>query len=350
MLSPRDYRAAQLNAVHQARRALRDLGLEHEEWIDPFLAIERAGALLMFQPLRSLCGAYLPKPSGGDVPGIFLSTYFPLSVQRFTAGHELGHLWMGHAISVDREEDILPRGATARIRDDVGDPTQEIAAEAFAGHFLMPQKQVIARIDALGIGKEQLRSPDAVYALSLWFGASYSAMVWHLVSLKLLRSGDALQLAKVRPKKIKQALAGSDALADWHNDVWPLSAKQSGQIVRARVGDALSISLPSHASGGYLWDASGIDAEAWELLRFEPVTRATDGPKGEWIRLGESLEQQALLRLRRDGAHDLALAERRPWAPAAAAAEFRVTVLAQAPFQPGLAPARRRQHLTLVAS
>jgi Zn-dependent peptidase ImmA (M78 family) len=350
MLSPRDYRTAQLNAVHQARRALRDLGLERDEWVDPFLAIERAGALLMFQPLRSLCGAYLPKPPGGDAAGIFLSTYFPLSVQRFTAAHELGHLRMGHAISVDREEDILPRAATARIRDDVGDPTQEVAAEAFAGFFLMPQRQVTARMDALGIGTNELRSADAVYELSLWFGASYSAMVWHLVSLKLLRQADAIRLAKVRPKQIKEALAGRDALADWHNDVWPLSAEQSGQIVHARVGDALSITLPSHASGGYLWDASSIDADAWELLRLEPMPSGTDGADSVASHPGRSLEHQALLRVRRNGAHSLALAERRPWAPARAAAEFRVTVVAQAPFEPGLAPARRRQHLQLVTS
>jgi hypothetical protein len=90
MLSRRDFNIAQLNAVHQARSALRTLGLEHDEWIDPFIAIERAGALLIFQALKSLCGAYLPKPPDGDAAGIFLSTYFPLSVQRFTAGHELG--------------------------------------------------------------------------------------------------------------------------------------------------------------------------------------------------------------------------------------------------------------------
>lgn len=350
MLSHRDYRTAQLNAVHQARRALRDLGLEEEEWVDPFLAIERAGALLMFQPLQSLCGAYLPKPRGGDAAGIFLSTYFPLSVQRFTAAHELGHLRMGHSISVDREEDILPRAATARVRDDVSDPAQEVAAEAFAGFFLMPQRQVTARMDALGIGADDLRGADAVYELSLWFGASYSAMVWHLVSLKLLRQADAMRLSKVRPKQIKEALGGRDALADWHNDVWPLHAEQSGQVVHVRVGDALSITLPSHASGGYLWDASRIDADSWELIRLEPVANSAAAAEGEWSRLGRSLEHRALLRIRRDGAHDLALAERRPWAPAAAAAEFRVTVVAQAPFEPGLAPERRRQHLKLFAS
>jgi Zn-dependent peptidase ImmA (M78 family) len=350
VLSQRDYRTAQLNAVHQARRALRDLGLEREEWVDPFLAIERAGALLMFQPLLSLCGAYLPKPPDGEAAGIFLSTYFPLSVQRFTAAHELGHLRMGHAISVDRESDILPRSASVRIRDDVSDPAQEVAAEAFAGFFLMPQRQVSARMDALGIGARELRGPDALYELSLWFGASYSAMVWHLVSLKLLSQADAVRLAKVRPKQIKEALAGPDALANWHNDVWPLSTEQSGQIVHARVGDALSIKLPSHASGGYLWDPSSIDSDAWELLRLEPIPSDADSVTRGGPHLGRSLEHQALLRVRLDGAHSLTLAERRPWAPAKPAAEFRVTVVAQAPFQPGLAPSRRRQHLHLVTT
>ncbi len=370
MLSRREYLTAQLNAVHQAKRALRDLAFEEADWIDPFVALERAGALLVFRPLQGLCGAYLPKPDGGDAAGVFISTHFPLSVQRFTAAHELGHLWMQHAPSLDREEDILPRAASDRLRDHVGNPAQEVAAEAFAGHFLMPRAKVIARMTALGITEKDLRSAEAIYRLSLWFGTSFQAMVWHLVSLKLLTTGVAAQLAPTRPKSIKQALGGIDALVDWRNDVWSLTARESGQHLHARIGDTLAIHLPSHATSGYLWDAGDIDPETWELVRIAAkasptpargratpqVPDAADLFAGtqevsavnsvaELRPLGQAPQQVAVMRVRRDGAHPLSLAERRPWSPTVPAAEFRLTVVVEAPFAPGLASARRKQHL-----
>jgi hypothetical protein len=211
----------------------------------------------------------------------------------------------------------------------------------------MPMSHVRARMKLLGLQRDDLRSADAVYALSLWFGTSYAAMVWHLVSLKLVRGDIAQQLIKVRPKTIKEALGGHDALADWHNDVWPLTAARSGETLRARVGDTLAITLPSHASGGYLWGATGRSADALELLSLEPLGMGV-ASQAVVPEAGQSLEQQALVRVRRDGAHTLELMERRPWAPSVAASEFRVTVVAQAPFEQGLAPRSRTQHLQIV--
>src|SRR3989441_3210013 len=128
MLSSRAYQLAQLAAIKHARRALRDLDFENDAWIDPFAAIERAGALLFFAPLTGLCGAYMPRLPKGDAAGILVSITYPLSVQRFTAAHELGHLWMGHNPSVDKEEDILRRAVLTR-RDELATAEQEEAAE-----------------------------------------------------------------------------------------------------------------------------------------------------------------------------------------------------------------------------
>src|SRR5712691_7388597 len=162
MLSSQAYQLAQLAAIKHARRALRDLGLENDTWIDPFEAIERAGALLFFAPLKGLCGAYMPRLPKGDAAGSLVSNTYPLSVQRFTAAHELGHLRMGHSPSVDKEEDILPRGLVEQT-SGLATTEEEVKAEAFAAHFLMPMRRVSERIGHLGLSTADLNVPDTVY-------------------------------------------------------------------------------------------------------------------------------------------------------------------------------------------
>lgn len=340
MLSSRAYALAQLAAIKHARRALRDLGLENDAWIDPFAAIERAGALLFFAPLRGMCGAYMPRLPHGDAAGILVSITYPLSVQRFTAAHELGHLWMRHSPSVDREEDLLPRALVDQT-DGLAVTEEEVKAEAFAAHFLMPMRRVSERIEGLGLTRNHLKLPDTVYELSLWFGVSYSAMAWHLVTLKMIDRPAVLRLLDTKPKEIKREVLGHDVSIDWHNDVWSLSVKHSGQVVHARVGDALTITLPSHASGGYLWDTGTIDSDALEMLRMEPGTGAATRGDATLL-VGSSRPQRAVLRVKTHGEHPISLFERRPWSPADQSGEFRVTVIAEPVPERGLSPKQRR--------
>jgi predicted secreted protein len=339
MLSLRAFQLAQLAAIKHARRALRDLGLENEAWIDPFAAIERAGALLFFAPLRGLCGAYMPRLPKGDAAGILVSITYPLSVQRFTAAHELGHLWMDHSPSVDKEEDILPRGAIDQTRG-LATTEEEVKAEAFAAHFLMPMRRVSERIGSLGLSRADLSAPDTVYELSLWFGVSYAAMAWHLATLKQIDRQAVQRLLETKPKEIKQGALGRDVEIDWHNDVWSLSTKHSGEVVHARVGDALTITLPSHATGGYLWDVRAIDSHSLEVLWMEPVTSVQ--PRDEALLVGSSRPQRAILRVKALGEHPISLLERRPWEPSNESAEFRLTIVAEAVPERGLSPKQRQ--------
>ncbi len=340
MVSSRAYQLAQLAAIKHARRALRDLDLENDAWIDPFAAIERAGALLFFAPLTGLCGAYMPRLPKGDAAGILVSITYPLSVQRFTAAHELGHLRMGHSPSVDREEDLLPRA----LANEAGSAAteEEVKAEAFAAHFLMPMRRVSQRIENLGLAGNELNLPDTVYELSLWFGVSYAAMAWHLATLKLIDRSAVHQLLSTKPKEIKRGVLGDELGIDWHNDVWSLSTKHSGEVVHARVGDALRITLPSHASGGYLWDTSAIDSAAMEILRVEASTSAGGRPD-HGILVGSSRPERAVLRVKAQGKHPVSLVERRPWSPSDQSCEFRVTVIAEPVPERGLSLKQRRE-------
>jgi Zn-dependent peptidase ImmA (M78 family) len=359
MLSNTEIRTIQLRAALHAKRARKKLGCEDQEWVDVFEAIDRLGVLLLFSPIRSLCGAYMPKTQETGVAGIVVSTIYPLSVQRLTAAHELGHYLMDHAPSLDHDTDIdhdasdtefVPRAAPApRVRDTHVDPEQEVAAEAFAAHFLMPKNRVVGRIKALGWGEEQLRKEDSVYELSLWFGVSYSAMVWHLVALKLLPYIEASRLAKTKPKAIKQALGGKEALPNWQNDVWPLEETDSGATIHARVGDALAINLPSHADGGYLWEPE----EAPEGFEVDVAPKADDpvvarARAREGFLAGYSPRQQALVRLTGDGTLAVRLAECLPWERSRKAGKFNVIVVSQSAMERGLSPRLRRRHLELV--
>ena len=61
---------------------------------------------LLLRPLKGLLGAYLPHP----IPGVLVTTERPLSIQRFTAAHEVGHFRLEHLPSLD-DESILRRMA-----------------------------------------------------------------------------------------------------------------------------------------------------------------------------------------------------------------------------------------------
>ena len=72
--------------------------------VDVFGAIHAVGLPLLLRPLKGLLGAYLSAPA----PGVLVTTERPMSIQRFTAAHELGHFSMRHEPSLD-DESILRR-------------------------------------------------------------------------------------------------------------------------------------------------------------------------------------------------------------------------------------------------
>src|SRR4051812_15051476 len=65
--------------------------------VDVFGALLKNEAAVIFRPLEGLLGACLSRPARG----VIISTQRPLSVQRFTGAHELGHIAMHHDISLD---------------------------------------------------------------------------------------------------------------------------------------------------------------------------------------------------------------------------------------------------------
>lgn len=56
--------------------------------VDVFVAIASLDLPLLLRPLHGLLGAFLNEP----IPGVLITTERSMSIQRFTAAHELGHL------------------------------------------------------------------------------------------------------------------------------------------------------------------------------------------------------------------------------------------------------------------
>jgi hypothetical protein len=244
---------------------------------------------------------------------------------------------MGHDGSVDTELEILGVTTRTAVRSMV-----EIEAEVFAAHLLMPLNRVLPRMRALGVDKRDLQHSEVVYALSLWFGVSYRAMVRQLVALKQVSSHVGEQLLETPPKEIKQSVLDGGQLASWRADVWPLTVRESGEVVHARVGDELSITLPSHASGGFLWDSSDVDPNIFEIVSFDDVSNSRESATAPLI--GGAPMRRARIRVKGDGAHGLLLAERRPWQRTGPAAlEFQLTVVGMSQPQVGAAEQLRRR-------
>ena len=98
------YEGARLTGMTAAQEEHQRLGTTMHERVPVFDVIEDARIWLFFQPMRTLYGAY---ERHGDAAGIIINSQHPLSLQRFTAGHEYGHHVLG------------PRGERGRRRADI---------------------------------------------------------------------------------------------------------------------------------------------------------------------------------------------------------------------------------------
>lgn len=98
--------------------------------VDVFKAIHQLDVPLLLRPLKGLLGAFLNEPS----PGILVTTERPMSIQRFTAAHELGHYVMRHEPSLDDESMLRRMPINAQPASDL----QEVEADAFATAFMLP--------------------------------------------------------------------------------------------------------------------------------------------------------------------------------------------------------------------
>jgi Zn-dependent peptidase ImmA (M78 family) len=200
------------DAVLEGTRAAAEL---HER-LDTRTMIEKSGSAinvfgtivnskipLVFQPLDGLLGAYLTKPS----QGIIVTTKRPLSVQRFTAAHELGHATMHHEPSLDDEATIARAESPNAVYD-----ARETAANTFATDFLLPRWFMITQMTRHHWTLGSLTDPQVVYQLALRAGASFEATTIALLRHRLVSESDFTRLRQTTVRNIKQSLIEGLAL------------------------------------------------------------------------------------------------------------------------------------------
>ena len=293
-------REAILSGANEANRLHTDLSSEaaitnRRGPVDVFGAILQSKAMLMFRPLEGLLGACLSEPSRG----VIISTQRPLSVQRFTGAHELGHVVMHHPLSTDGEEILKGQSSQKSM--------MEVQANAFASAFLIPYWLLVLHARTQGWDRESVKDPATVYQLSLRIGASYEATAIALRTHDLIDGGTLAQLRTVQPKTIKQELLPGYEPDDWFRDVWALTEKDENAILEGQPGDLFFFCLNEKSGSGYLWDMETLEKEGFAILR---DSRNIDGLSEE---VGSDVLRKVVAHPEHKSVGEVLLAQRRPW-------------------------------------
>lgn len=300
---------AEANRLH-ARLKTQELVRSTGGGVDVFATILGLSIPLLFRPLDGLLGAFLPRPS----PGIIITTQRGLGVQRFTAAHELGHCELEHGLSLD-DDSILHRiERDSTIYDD-----REAAADAFAVAFLLPEWLFELHAERQGWSAESFDDPHVAYQLSLRVGASYEATCRTLEKYRIIERETLQQHLALTPKKIKQALLGPRALADWNPNVWVLTERDEGTLIQGGPQDVFLIRLKENSGAGYLWNVEDLERSGFTLVSDQ--RDVPDHSEG----VGGIVDRVLVAEAHTEASGRLRLEQARPWDPTSTADRLTLT-------------------------
>ncbi len=271
--------------------------------VDVFGALLKSKAAVIFRPLEGLLGACLSRPARG----VIISTQRPLSVQRFTGAHELGHIILYHDFSFDGAEILLQPGSLKEIA--------EIQANAFASEFLIPRWLPLIHGRAQGWGRESLKNPAVVYQLALRMGASYEATCIALRNYDAVDARTLSVLRSIQPKKIKQALVPDYHPEHWHRDIWSLSERDEGAVIEGQPDDLFLFRLNEKSGAGYLWDITELKKSGFVIVH------DSRDINGQSEAIGGSVQRAITAQSESPATGEVLLALRRPWQKSGDAAQ-----------------------------
>jgi hypothetical protein len=298
--------------------------------VDVFGAIYSLDLPLLLRPLEGLLGAYLSDPS----PGVLVTTQRPMSIQRFTGAHELGHFSLGHRPSLD-DESILRRMPMAAEADN---DFQETEADAFAIAFMMPKWLILSHCARQGWWVQHLQRASVVYQLSLRIGASYEATCRTLARYDLIAQPLVSELLGTQPRGLKVDLLQDYRPKDYRGDVWLLTERDAGTRIDGSRNDLFVLRLEEHSGGGYLWDLDQLIASGFAVVRDEREAVDGEGIGGPVVRRVTAAPEEA-------PRGRMSLDEYRPWQPVPPLANLTLDFDLSGPEQVGLSRAERRYRL-----
>ena len=258
------FAAHRRRALEAAADLLDQVGADQEQPVNVFDAIGSLGLWLVFQPLRNLLGAVLPNGSGG----IMLTTERQPTVQRYTAGHEIGHWLLDQdQFACDTEADVF-RPAAERER----------VAQLFASYFLMPPPLAHAACARHGVRQHAEVFPAQAYLVARDMRVSYEAAVRQLNNLQILTDPQRQSLLDVPPLRAKQELTGGYRPVNGHADIWPVNERSIHHELDVLPDDEIIIDLPENRSTGYRWlDDNALRARAGRQRQSAPPTGPPPG-------------------------------------------------------------------------
>lgn len=310
--------------------ASRDRVVREGGCIDVFGAMLQLEVPLLLRPLKGLLGAYLREPA----PGVLVTTQRPLSIQRFTAAHELGHFLFNHEPSLD-DENLLRRSPfVARPGYDL----QEVEADAFAVAFLIPRWLIGWHCERQGWRASDFVEPQIVYQLSLRAGASFEATWRTLQRYKLITAATARILGEAEVRRLKVALLEDYRPPNYRSDVWLLTERDAGTSINGSRNDHFVLRLEEHSGGGYLWDVEELKESGFAVVRDTREVGDAEGVGSHTFRrLTAILEEAQRGRV--------SMGERRPWQQTESLNQLVLEFDLTGPEEEGLSRAERRQLL-----
>lgn len=172
-------------AIDQGRdlaTKVRDLwGLDDDPLPDLFGLIEdRADLGIVLEPLGDGLDGLCARADGSAIAVVDSSAIY--GRQRFTAAHELCHFLLGDGGVLIVDESIFGRA------------TQEMRANAFAAHFLMPETGLERWL------RDRPVDGGVATELQYTFGVSLDALLWHLYNLGKITSRLRADLTRIGAK------------------------------------------------------------------------------------------------------------------------------------------------------
>lgn len=299
--------------------------------VNVFGLIHELNIPLLLRPLEGLLGAYINIPS----PGILVTTERQLSIQRFTAAHELGHCRLLHEPSLDDEDSILRR---MPINLASGHDHQEVEADAFAVAFIMPKWLLAFHMRRQGWIVTDLRRANVVYQLSLRLGASYEALCWTLVRYQMITMKLAREILLVKPKALKEALLANHRPKNYRGDVWLLTERDAEARIAGSRHDLFVLRLAEHSNGGYLWNFDELCGSGFAIV-------SNEAEKVETESIGDIGVRQITAQPPSEYRGHVVLDETRPWDRAQRLSRLELELDFTGPEEVGLSQAERRQML-----
>ena len=285
-----------LRGVREAAKVLANppaTGAERTSF-DVVGAVLDRGIPLLFQPLDKLWGAFV---KSGAEKGIVVSSKLPLSAQRFTLAHELGHLLLGHESSFDHTVGFAGRNAAH------GRNAKEAGADAFAAELLAPSTLLRQTAERHGWSEATLQEPETIYQLALRLGIGYRAACWALVSAEVIPRDEAERLQDIDVKEMERPLAPLDRDRAWA-DVWAIGQVDSGSALEAGPNDLFAVCIADHTSAGFVWNL--VDAEGDARI----VGQSDPEPTQEY---GDRSRRTIYVEFDSPGLHSLVFEHTRPW-------------------------------------